>query len=161
MDKTYGTAGVVSYSDMKLGDILKNLSKTYNSLVEKAKVPQAVWKLQEDLPAEDKNFFVQDKTGIISGVLDQGAEEVKDLPELVGMGLSLASVPEGAYNQLKSFAQEMDWEKAKDFAKEAAKQTIQYDNFVSSPTTKWCVLLTVFMPIVRKNNPVGDNTNRG
>lgn len=104
---------------------------------------------------------MQDKTGIISGVLDQGAEEVKDLPELVGMGLSLASVPEGAYNQLKSFAQEMDWEKAKDFAKEAAKQTIQYDNFVSSPTTKWCVLLTVFMPIVRKNKPVGDNTNRG
>ncbi len=45
------------------------------------------------------------------------------------MGLSVASDPEGAYEQLKSFAQEMDWEKAKKLGADLAKDAVQYENF--------------------------------
>ncbi|MEZ4903852.1 MAG: hypothetical protein R2822_19920 [Spirosomataceae bacterium] len=89
--------------------------------MDKAKVPEAVWKPQEDLPAEEKDFFVQDKTRVISGALDQAAEEIKDIPELVGLGLKVVSDPVGAKDELISFAQNMSWQKAKDFAIEAAK----------------------------------------
>jgi hypothetical protein len=134
--QTYGTAGDIVYSQMNLMDLLKNLSKTYNSLVDKAKVPEAVWQPQEDLPAEDKNFFVQDKTRVISGALDQAAEEIKDIPELVGLGLKVVSDPVGAKNELISFAQNMSWQKAKDFAKEAAKSTVQYD-YLTNPKNEY------------------------
>ncbi|WP_428659604.1 fibronectin type III domain-containing protein [Runella sp.] len=135
-DQSYGDAGVISYSEMKLMDILKNLATTYNSLVDKAKVPEAVWKAQEDLPAEDKNFFVQDKTRVISGAVDQAIEEARDLPELVGLGLKVASDPQGAYDQLSTFAQQMSWQKAKDFAKEAVKSTVQYD-YLTNPKNEY------------------------
>ncbi|WP_428654253.1 hypothetical protein [Runella sp.] len=134
--KTYGSAGEITYQNMNLMDILKNLSKTYNSLVDKAKVPEAVWKPQEDLPAEEKNFIVQDKTRVISGALDQGIEEARDLPELVGMGLKVASDPQGAYDELSTFTQQMSWQKAKDFAKEAAKSTVQYD-YLTNPKNEY------------------------
>jgi hypothetical protein len=114
---------------MKLKDLLTNLAKTYNSLVDKAKVPDGVWKPQADLSATDKDFFVRDGTGVISGALDQALEEAKDLPELVGLGLSVVSDPQGAYNQLINFAQQMDWQKAQDLAQGIAKQAVQYDNF--------------------------------
>lgn len=116
--------------------LLKNLSKTYNSLVDKAKVPEAVWKPQDDLPAEDKNFFVQDKTRVISRALDQAAEEVKDLPELVGLGLKVVSDPVGAEDELISFAQNISWQKAKDFAIEAAQSTVQYD-YLTNPKSEY------------------------
>ncbi len=122
VDKTYGTAGVVSYSDMKLGDILKNLSKTYNSLVEKAKVPEEAWQ-------PGKAFFVRDGTGVISGAIDQGLEELRDIPDMIGMGLSLVSDPSGAYDQLSAFAQQMDWQKAKTMAREVVRGAVFADEF--------------------------------
>lgn len=129
--QSYGPAGAIVYQPMKLMDLLQNLSKTYNSLLDKAKVPEALWKPQDELSPEDKNFFVRDGTGVISGALDQTIEEVTDLPQLVGLGLSVVSDPQGAYDQLSTFAQNMSWQKAKDFATEAAKSTIQFDNLTS------------------------------
>lgn len=128
--------GNIAYSDMNLLDLLKNLSKSYNSLVDKAKVPEAVWKPQEDLPTEDKDFFVQDKTRVISGALDQAVEEIKDIPELVGLGLKVVSDPVGAKNELISFAQNMSWQKAKDFAIEAAKSAVQID-YLTNPKNEY------------------------
>ena len=125
--KTYGTAGSIVYSQMKLLDLLKNLSKTYNSLVDKAKVPEAVWQPQEDLPAEDKNFFVQDGTGVISGSLDGVAGELTDKAQLVGLGLKLVSDPEGAWNSLVSFKNSLDWGKAGIIAKTMAQGIVGYD----------------------------------
>ena len=61
--------------------------------MDKAKVPEAVWKPQEDLPAEDKNFFVRDNIGVIAGSLDGVAAEATDKAQLVGLGLKLASDP--------------------------------------------------------------------
>jgi hypothetical protein len=78
---------------MNLLDLLKNLSKTYNSLVDKAKIPEAVWKPQEDLPAEDKNYVVRDNTGVIVGSLDGVANELTDKAQLVGLGLQVVSDP--------------------------------------------------------------------
>ena len=112
---------------MKLLDLLKNLSKTYNSLVDKAKVAEAVWKPQEDLPAEDKNFFVQDGTGVISGSLDGVAGELTDKAQLVGLGLKLVSDPEGAWNSLVSFKNSLDWGKAGIIAKTMAQGIVGYD----------------------------------
>ncbi|GAB3715602.1 hypothetical protein GCM10027592_56300 [Spirosoma flavus] len=40
---SYGDAGDVVYQPMTLMDLLANLSKSYNSLVDKAKVPEEVW----------------------------------------------------------------------------------------------------------------------
>ncbi|GAB3715596.1 hypothetical protein GCM10027592_56290 [Spirosoma flavus] len=74
---------------------------------------------------------MRDGTGVISGALDQSIEEIKDIPGLVGLGLTLVSDPQGAYDQLSSFAQSMSWDKAKEFAIEAAKSTIQYDNLTN------------------------------
>ncbi|WP_461085419.1 hypothetical protein, partial [Spirosoma flavus] len=76
-----------------------------------------------------KDFFVRDGTGVISGALDQALEEAKDLPELVGLGLSVVSDPQGAKDQLVSFAQSMSWDKAQELAEGLAKEAIQYDNF--------------------------------
>ncbi|GAB3719386.1 hypothetical protein GCM10027592_62860 [Spirosoma flavus] len=125
----YGPAGNIIYKAINLKDLLRNLSKTYNSFVDKAKVPDAVWKPQSDLLPEDKDFFVQDKTGVISGALDQAIEDIKDLPALVGLGLSVVSDPQGAKNQLITFAQTMNWDKARDLAEGIAKEAIQYENF--------------------------------
>jgi hypothetical protein len=107
---------------MNLLDLLKNLSKTYNSLVDKAKVPEEAWQ-------PDKEFFVRDGTGVISGALDQGIEEIKDIPEIVGLGLGVVSDPQGAYDQLSAFAQEMDWQKAKTMAKEVVRGAVFADEF--------------------------------
>ncbi len=120
--KPYGSAGEIIYQDMNLMDMLKNLATTYNSLLDKAKVPEEVW-----LPG--KEFFVRDGTGVVSGALDQGLEEAKEIPELVGLGLSLVSDPEGVYNQLSTFAQQMDWEKVKKLGADIAKDAVQYENF--------------------------------
>ncbi|WP_461086815.1 hypothetical protein, partial [Spirosoma flavus] len=76
-----------------------------------------------------KDFFVRDGTGVISGALDQALEEAKDLPELVGLGLSVVSDPQGAWDQLVSFRQQMSWEKAKELGADLAKDAIQYENF--------------------------------
>ena len=125
--QTYGTAGSIVYSEMKLLDLLKNLSKTYNSLVDKAKVPEAVWKPQEDLPVEDKNFFLEDKTGVISGSLDGVAGELTDKAQLVGLGLQVVSDPEGAWQSLVSFKNSLDWNKAGSIAKTMAQGIVGYD----------------------------------
>jgi hypothetical protein len=121
-EQTYGTAGSIKYKSMNLLDLLKNLSKTYNSLVDKAKVPEEAWQ-------PDKEFFVRDGTGVISGALDQGLEELREIPELLGMGLSVVSDPEGSYNQLKAFAQDIDWQKAKTMAKEVVRGAVFADEF--------------------------------
>ncbi len=68
------------------GDILKNLAETYNSLLEKARVPVEAWE-------PGKQFYVRDETAVISGAIDQGLEELKDIPDLIGLGLTLVSDP--------------------------------------------------------------------
>jgi hypothetical protein len=118
----YGPAGEIVYQGMTLRDLLTNLAKTYNSLVDNAQVPPAAWQ-----PGQD--FFVRDGTGVISGAIDQALEEAKDIPELVGLGLSVVSDPQGAKDQLINFAQQMDWQKAQDLAQGIAEQAVQYDNF--------------------------------
>lgn len=65
---------------MKLMDVLTNLSKTYNALLDRAQVPPQTWQ-------PGQTFYVRDETGVISGAIDQPLEEAKDLPELVGLGL--------------------------------------------------------------------------
>ncbi|PSL23628.1 fibronectin type III domain protein [Dyadobacter jiangsuensis] len=120
--QNYGDAGVVEYADMKLGDILKNLAQTYNSLLDRAKVPTEAWE-------PGKQFYVRDETAVISGAIDQALEEATELPQLVGLGLTLASDPEGARKQLESFAQELDWEKAKEIAVEVARGAVFADEF--------------------------------
>ena len=126
-EKQYGTAGSIYYSEMKLLDILKNLSKTYNSLLDKAKVPEAVWKPQADLPAEDRDFFVQDKTGVIVGSFDGVAGELTDKAQLVGLGLQLVSDPEKTATDLVNFAQTMDWDKAQKVAITLGEGLVNYD----------------------------------
>lgn len=107
---------------MKLIDILKNLSKTYNSLLCKAQVPPQAWQ-------PNQTFYVRDGTGVISGAIDQALEEAKDIPELVGLGLSVVSDPQGAADQLSAFRHQMSWDKAQELAKGLAKEAVQYDNF--------------------------------
>jgi hypothetical protein len=95
--------------------------------VDKAKVPEAVWKPQEDLPAEDKNYVVRDNTGVIVGSLDGVAGEATDKAQLVGLGLKVVSDPQGAWNSLVSFKNSLDWSKAGSIAKTMAQGIVGYD----------------------------------
>jgi len=96
-EKKYGPAGSVFYTEMKLEEIIKNLAETYNSLLENVKVPPSAWQ-------PEGKFFVRDETAMISGAIDQGLEESRDIPDLVGLGLTFVSDPDGAFEQLKTFA---------------------------------------------------------
>lgn len=59
----------MTYTSMNVGDILKNMAETYNSLLEKARVPVEAWQT-------GKTFYVRDETAVISGAIDRsGVEE--------------------------------------------------------------------------------------
>ena len=107
---------------MKLEDIIKNLAETYNSLLENVKVPTAAWE-------PGKTFYVRDETAVISGAIDQSLEEAKDIPDMVGLGLTLVSDPDGAYEQLKTFGQQMDWDKAGQIGVEVARGAVFAEEF--------------------------------
>ncbi|WP_428654246.1 hypothetical protein [Runella sp.] len=118
--KTYGSAGEITYQNMKLMDILKNLATTYNSLLDKAKVPEEVW-----LPG--KEFYVRDAKGIIAGTLDGAASEATDKAQLIGLGLTVMADPEATWEALVSFKKELDWTKAATIAKTMAQGLVGYD----------------------------------
>ncbi|WP_428659621.1 HNH endonuclease [Runella sp.] len=118
--KNYGSAGDITYQNMKLMDILKNLATTYNSLLGKAKVPEEVWQ-------PDKEFFVRDGTGVISGALDGAAAELTDKAQLVGLGLQLVSDPAKTATDLANFAQKMEWDKARTIAITLGEGLVNYD----------------------------------
>lgn len=121
-EKGYGPADSVFYTQMRLEDIIKNLAETYNSLLENVKVPTAAWR-------PGGKFYVRDETAVISGAIYQGLEELRDIPELVGLGLAFVSDPDGAYGQLQTFAQQMSWEKAKGIGVEVARGAVFADEF--------------------------------
>lgn len=72
----------------------------------------------------------------LSGIGDGAIAELKDIPELVGLGLKVVSDPVGAKDELISFAQNMSWQKAKDFAIEAAKSAVQID-YLTNPKNEY------------------------
>jgi hypothetical protein len=121
--KDFGKLGSLDYADVDLKTFLKNLATMYNSLLDKAQVPTEVWQ-------EGKTFSVKDGTsGVISGVIDESAETYKDIPAIIGIGLTMVSDPEKTYENLKSFATTLDWSKAKELGKSVAKGTVRYDDF--------------------------------
>ncbi len=119
----YGLAGNVTYTNMNVSDILKNMAETYNSLLEKARIPVEAWQ-------PNGQFYIRDETAVISGAIDQAIEETTETAQLVGLGLTLVSDPQGAYDQLSSFGNDlMDWEKAQGIGKELVKGAVFADEF--------------------------------